>query len=365
MARFTVALDYVLRYQAGDGPGSDLAWEKPIKNAEEHRFDFRVTSSTNRHDGPAILVHTTASTDADSLDSWSLERLGTALEEAVAKSIQWWTSGMRYRHDKSVVAFANALERAHPQARVRVPLLGSDRGIVLSDREAHKTIVACVEETYPFWSDQEERLAATSVNVDGRDLVITATTLRIAVDCARAYLTARKRRAAPRQAVPAIPVWALTSATIAFISFGMSWAPLNWPTLTIFMTLGLAVAVGAVMSAPRFGVQRRTTVFGLVPILILVLFAWIYGMASLLDASVITSNGQPLHYLREPFLLALSLLTTVGILDLATHSWVRSIAYLEMLLIAGVAGGAAIVATRRLSRGARAIIDELRLERQG
>jgi hypothetical protein len=70
-------------------------------------------------------------------------------------------------------------------------------------------------------------------------------------------------------------------------------------------------------------------------------------------------------YLRDPLLLSLSLLTTVGVLDLGLHRSVRSIAYLEMLLVAGVAGGAAIVAVRTVSRRAQELMDALNIERQG
>jgi hypothetical protein len=372
MATFTVTLDYFLKYDGEDGPASDLDWNVTSPDSEGHRFDLRVTPSTSAGNGSAVLVHAAASVDATSLDAWSLERLGSALEKAVEKATEWWTSKRpygpeagRYRCPTPVVELARALKRARPQATVRVPLLGSDRDVVLGARDARKTLVACIEETYSFWSDQEERLAATSAKVDGRDLVITAATLPIAVDCAKAYLTAGQRRTAPRLAVPARPIWALGSVTIAALSFGMSWAPLNWPTLTTFATLTLVIVAAATGGARRLGAKPRITLFGLGPILILALFACLYGGASLLDGSLITSYGQPVHFLREPFLLALSLLTTVGVLDLATHSWVRSIAYLEMLLMAGVAGGAAIVAARRLSRRAREIVDELRLERQG
>lgn len=118
------------------------------------------------------------------------------------------------------------------------------------------------------------------------------------------------------------------------------------------------------MLAPRFSARRSVTALGLVPILTLCLFAFAYGAIAMLDPAAITSHGAHLRYLREPLLLSLSLLSMVGVLDLSLHGWVRSLAYLEMLLIASLAGGAAIVAVRRLSRRAQTLVDELRQERE-
>jgi len=71
------------------------------------------------------------------------------------------------------------------------------------------------------------------------------------------------------------------------------------------------------------------------------------------------------HFLREPFLLSLSLLSTVGVLDLRLNGWIRSLAYLEMIFVASLAGGAASVVARRASRRADEIASQLRLEREG
>jgi hypothetical protein len=379
MASFTVRFHYVLRYASEVEYASEVDLDSKLdwpvwRDGEGRRFEYRVTVDLSADKETAVSVHATATIDVSSPNTRTLDDLEAALGNAIDRAIKHWTTPSsthrqgdgwisHYRHPNSVIEFAKALKDSCPHASVSVPLFGSDRDVVCDANSAQKTLAACIAETYPFWADQDHHLAGTMADVDGHDLVVTADSPPIALGCAKAYLTARRRRAAPRTAVSAKPIWALSSVALALLSFGMSWAPLNWATLTTFAVLAIVIAALAIINAPRLGARRAVTVAGLGPILTLVLFAWVYGLISLLDAHAITSYGHRPDYLRDPFLLGLSLLTTVGVLDLALHGWVRSIAYLEMLLVAGAAGGAAVVAARRLSIRAQQIVDELRLER--
>ncbi len=261
-------------------------------------------------------------------------------------------------------ALCQALEKSEPRTTVRVPLLASDRPILLSDVGAARAVEASIREVYPFLADQQQRIDAIEVELQPDCLLIDASDPEIAVDAGEAYLSAARRQARPRDSVPATPVWAWASAAIALATVGLSFLALSWAALAVFATLVLLGAGVAVMLAPRFSARRSVTALGLVPILTLCLFAFAYGAIAMLDPAAITSHGAHLRYLREPLLLSLSLLSMVGVLDLSLHGWVRSLAYLEMLLIASLAGGAAIVAVRRLSRRAQTLVDELRQERE-
>jgi hypothetical protein len=152
---------------------------------------------------------------------------------------------------------------------------------------------------------------------------------------------------------------------IALLSFGMSWAPLTWATLSVFAFLATLIGVAAVLFARRLRAKPLVTAWGMAPILTLCAFAFAYGASALADPAVIELNRARLRFLREPFLLSLSLLSTVGVLDLRLNGWVRSLAYLEMILVASLAGGAAITVARRVSRRADEVANQLRIEREG
>jgi uncharacterized membrane protein len=46
-------------------------------------------------------------------------------------------------------------------------------------------------------------------------------------------------------------VWAIASALIALVSFGLSWAPLTWATLGVFAGVTAAIVAVAIILAPR------------------------------------------------------------------------------------------------------------------
>ena len=143
----------------------------------------------------------------------------------------------------------------------------------------------------------------------------------------------------------------------------MSFLSLTTGTL---ITLGVVVAAifgAAVYVSPHWLARRYTTILGLSVPAILVLFACAYGAIALADPGSLQLDDSHIHHLREPLLLSLSLLTTVGLLDLQLHGWVRSVAYVEMLLVASLAGGAAVIAAQRASRALGDVLGELRRDR--
>ena len=201
-------------------------------------------------------------------------------------------------------------------------------------------------------------LAEGSLRIDGGDAALV-------VANGKAYLeTSRPLRRARPELKRRLPLWALTSALIAVISVAMSFLTLSWLSLGAFAIVVVITTFAAVYFAPRFKAKQATTALGLVPIAILAAFAVGYGCVALATPTAITLAGTPVSYLRDPLLLSLSLLTTVGVLDLALHGAVRSVAYLEMLLVASAAGGAAIVAVRAFSQRAQELLDALSVEQR-
>ena len=328
---------------------------------EEFRYTIAATLGESENQIAVRLCFITE-TDKTSLRSASssVRPLAEDLLSAAAHEIKVWRIKTQW---PGLIALCNELEDVEPRVTVKVPLLGSDREILLNNAGASRALEASIREVSPFVADQKRRIRAIEVQLESDRLRITASDIDMAIVASEAYLTATRRQARPRDSVLATPVWAWMSAAIALTSVGLSFLVLNWATLAAFAALVLVGGGAAVILAPRFSAGRLVTAFGLVPILTLFLFASLYSMIAILDPSGITYQGVHLHYLREPFLLSLSLLTTVGVLDLSVHGWVRSLAYLEMLLVASLAGGAALVAVRRFSRRAQTLADELRQER--
>lgn len=362
MARMAVALRYDVVLPGGIDVSmirSGLRGQvgQRSEDGQEYMLEATVTDADQRVS--VRLEYVAALEETVPASAWRLENVADTLEKVVERDFNRW----RYVSSLSdLAALGNAVERERPQATVRVPLLAADHDVVINDEAARRAVTTSVREVYAFWSDQEERLRAVQVRLDTDALIITSPFTGAAVDSGRAYLTAARRKASP--SLPPAPVWAWASAAIALVSFALSWAPLTTATVAIFAGLAAGVAGEAVVLAPRLLARRSVTAWGMAPILALVLFACAYGAISLLSSDAITINGSPLHHLREPLLLSLSLLTTVGVLDLHVHQWVRSVAYLEMLLVAGLAGGAAVVAVRRISGRVGRIVDDLQRDRE-
>ena len=364
MARMTIALTYDAVFRGGRDVSSMIRsglrdeGAKRWQDGQECIVEATVVDSGG--DVSVRLDYTATLEETAPASAYRLEHLAETLEKVVAGDFQRW----RYTSSlPKLTRLGNALDDRPSQATVRVPLLAADRDVVINDEAARRALAVSVREVYAFWSDQQERLRGLQVRFETDALVITAPSIRAAVGSARAYLSAARRQARGWASLPPTPVWAWASAAIALASLGFSWAPLTTATLATFAGLTASIAVVAVALAPRLLARRSVTAWGMAPVLTLVVFACAYGAISLLSHDAITINGTSLHHLREPLLLSLSLLSTVGVLDLHVHQWVRSLAYLEMLLIASLAGGAAVVAARRVSRRVEAIVDELRLER--
>jgi hypothetical protein len=245
-----------------------------------------------------------------------------------------------------------------------VPLRTEDATAIRAPGAAEGAVRESLESSYHHWVDVSARLAGLQVQMGGGYLLLTSRSLGFAVDAADAYL--RTSRPAPRPRLQAAkPVWAWGSAAIAAVSLGLSFAPLTTATLILLGCLTGLAAIASCALAPRWLARRSHTLLGMGPAIALIAFACLYGAVALLEPTALQLDAHPSHDLRDPLLLSLGLLTTSGLLDFGVHGWLRSVAYLEMLLIAGFAGGAAIVAARRASALIRESLAALRRDRDG
>jgi hypothetical protein len=330
-------------------------------------FPISVTASIHETDGIVkidLRFETTAHCESTWDASSTLTTLARTLPNAVSLHTGAWDSWST--KDPVLLELRRQLKEYKPSASIEVPLLEADFDVVVDDVGATRVHDAAIREKYPFLSDQERRTTSVRVMLAKRSLRIDGDDTDMAVANGKAYLEASRplRRARPIEK-PRRPIWAATSTLIAAISFGMSFLALSWVSLGAFAMIVAATTIAAIYFAPRLNAERRITALGLLPIATLAAFAIAYGCVALATPTAITLAGTPLSYLHDPMLLSLSLLSTVGVLDLALHGAVRSVAYLEMLLVASAAGGAAIIAVRTFSRRAREVVDALNVERRG
>jgi hypothetical protein len=305
--------------------------------------------------------------DAEAETTWDASRALTALADDMRRSASSHTSAWQSWSNKDPVLaeLRHQLNECKPSASIEVPLLEADRDVLVDDVAATRVHDAAIRDKCPFLSDQERRTANVEVMLAEGSLRIDGDDAALVVANGKAYLeTSRPFRRARPELKRRLPLWALTSALIAAISVAMSFLTLSWLSLGAFAIVVVITTFAAVYFAPRFKAKQATTALGLVPIAILAAFAVGYGCVALATPTAITLAGTPVSYLRDPLLLSLSLLTTVGVLDLALHGAVRSVAYLEMLLVASAAGGAAIVAVRAFSQRAQELLDALSVEQR-
>jgi hypothetical protein len=204
-----------------------------------------------------------------------------------------------------------------PSASIEVPLLEADRDVLVDDVAATRVHDAAIRDKCPFLSDQERRTANVEVMLAEGSLRIDGDDAALVVANGKAYLeTSRPLRRARPEVKRRRPLWALTSALIASMSVGMSFLTLSWFSLSAFATAVVITTIAAIYFAPRFKAKRAATALGLVPIAVLAAFAVDYGCVALATPTAITLAGTPVSYLHDPLLLSLSLLTTVGVLDL-------------------------------------------------
>jgi hypothetical protein len=328
-------------------------------------FPLSVTASVHEASGLVkvdLSFESTADSETTRDASSTLSALARGVPEAASLHTEAWENWSN--KDAVLTELRRQLNACKPSASIEVPLLEVDLDVVVDDVGAARVHDAAIREKCPFLSDQERRITSVEVMLAKRSLRIDGADAEMAVANGKAYLEASRplRRARPKEK-PRRPMWAATSAVIAAISFGMSFLTLSWVSLAAFASVVAATTLATVYLAPHFKVERRITALGLLPIATLAAFAVAYGCVALATPSAVTLAGTPVSYLRDPLLLSLSLLSTVGVLDLALHGAVRSVAYLEMLLVASAAGGAAIVVVRTFSQRAREVMDALNAER--
>jgi len=370
MATFSLTLSYLEQFERSDRvPDADamraaLAGDTGRGTYGRETYQLAATVTENRRHVRVRLELSAAIEDPDADRSASyLDMLRSRLEGAVSYLADDKGGGLHRAPTDARTILWRRVKASNPQATALVPLLASDEGVLTTDYAAYRAVSAAVRERTVYLEDQHAKLAALQVRLEGTTLAVTGATAETAVAAASAYLLATRRQERPWRSLPRRPVWAAASALIALISFGMSWTPLDWATLSTFSALSVLIAVAAIWQAPRLVARRSVTAWGIAPTMTLCAFAFAYGAIALTHAGTIELTHAPLQHLREPLMLSLSLLTTVGVLDFHVAGWVRSLAYLEMLLVAGLAGGAALVAFRWLSRRADAIVNELRIDR--
>lgn len=268
----------------------------------------------------------------------------------------------RWDYDDTTRPLRGALRAAVPLVTVRIPLRNEDVSEPLDVASARTVVAEAIAAHLPHAADVAVRVASLHVAVVGDYLVLRSRSGEFAVDAAEAYLSWRRPRRRPRL-VP--PVWAWGSATIALLSVGLSFLPLTTVTLIVLGVLTAAVVGASWWVAPSFSARRSRTLIGLSAPILLIGFACVYGGAALLEPSAFQVGSGPPHALREPLLLSLGLLTTAGFIDSGVHDWLRSVAYLEMLLFIGFAGGAVVLIARRTSEVVGEAVTELRREREG
>jgi len=256
----------------------------------------------------------------------------------------------------------DAFRRSRPAAMVVVPVRTAHAAHIRTPEQARAAVTAAVHAHWDYWPEVLASLRELSVERVDERLALASPSGRV-VDAAVAYLAAPVGAGVARRS-PGQPVWAWASAAIALVTAGLSFLPLTPAALVVLGAVVVAIAAAAVAVAPRWGARRPTTFWGLAPALTLVLFACVYGAVALASDGSVELAGNALRHLRDPLLLSIGLLTTAGMLDVRLAGWVRSIAYLEMLMVAGLAGGAAVVAVRRASQRVAEIAAELRDDRR-
>jgi hypothetical protein len=304
----------------------------------------------------------TAEVDTASDCAWRVQQLADAIEKAHDETTEY----LRYGGARGVSeVVGRALAASRPEARIQVPLTEEDAAVLATDADAQRTVERAIYARTAFVADQAEQLTGLEGVRHPRHLtIVSPRSTATAVAIARAYLTAPRTPPSASVLPAPVPVWAWASAAIASLTFGLSWAPLTTATLCTLAAAVIAVAALAVWFAPRFRAKRSTTVWGVAPALLLVGFACVYAALIVAGSDRIAFEGDAPEHVRDPLLLSLSLLSTDGLLDSRVVGWVRSIAYLEMLLLAALAGGAGTVAVRNASRRLDQIVTEVRDQRE-
>jgi hypothetical protein len=256
-----------------------------------------------------------------------------------------------------VTAMRASLEASAPlKMTVRVPLRHNDQKFIGTNPMAF--VEAALARPLPFSTDLRQQTNGMAAEIEGSNLVISGPSARAVGKAAAAFVRA------PRPTIQRIskrPLWAYGTIALLAVSFALSWFPLSPGSIFALSAITVATTASALLLSRRHGLVRHTAV-GLVPVLIVISFAVVYAIAGQ-TGEVLRLQGEPLH-LRDPLLLSLSLASTVGVLDLSVSGWLRSIAYLEMLLVVGYLSAAVLVTVKSLSVRLDQTIRELRFERE-
>jgi hypothetical protein len=260
------------------------------------------------------------------------------------------------------------LRDARPiHARLSIPLRYDDELVL--DPDPASVLRTLFENDHAFRADVDDDFADLQARLDDRCLILEGSSIEILARVGAKYLKADRRD--PRSPLyrPSFrlergrPYWAMASVLILLATFALSWLPLHY--------WGIGILAGATAALTAWALWRGlederavSTFFGLVPVLLLVVFACVYGIGMLAGWGVEFSHVGGSAYLRQPLLLSLSLAATVGFLDAHVSGWMRSVAYLEMLLAVGYVGTAALVTVRTASRRLDRALATLLLERR-
>lgn len=300
--------------------------------------------------------------DAEILQRWDANHVSRAIESAAERSEN--VAGAVIFPPKVdilvyglAMAMRDSLRAGAPlEMAVKVPLRHDDQKLIGTSPMAF--LEAALTRPLPFSADLRRQTNGMTAEVEGPHLVISGASPRAAGLAAAAFVRA------PRpilQAISKRPFWAYGTVALLSISFMLSWLRLSTGSIVALGAAAVATTALALSLARRHGLVRRTAI-GLVPVLIVVAFAVVYSIAGL-TGEALELQGEPPH-LRDALLLSLSLASTVGVLDLSVSGWLRSIAYLEMLLVAGYLSAAALMTVRSLSVRLDQTIRELRFERE-
>lgn len=242
------------------------------------------------------------------------------------------------------------------EASAIVPLRHGDPAETAANPMA--LVRAALEKPNPFAVDLARQLDGMSVAIKGSSLMISGHSLGAVGLAAAAFVRVPRPIVLPKAKQP---YWAYASIAILVLSFALSWFPVSAGAIAALGVFTLVTAMTALHFARPGGVLGHTAL-GLVPVVSLIAFAIVYAIAAL-GGQTLSLHGGEQPYLRDALLLSLSLASTVGVLDLTVTGWLRSIAYLEMLLAAGSLGTAAVVAVRSVSVRLDQTLRELRRER--
>ncbi len=140
--------------------------------------------------------------------------------------------------------------------------------------------------------------------------------------------------------------WVLGTLLVALATVGLSFCSISAVALVALGIATAATTVVAVGYAAWRHAEGVSTALKMMPVVLMVGFALIYGAAGTGD------------HLRDPLILSLQAMVTGGFGDIETFGWTRSIVYLEMLLLWVGVTVAIVAVARRFERIDVALADE-------